>query len=262
MLALPATSITSNGIHRCDAFSLMSALAAGSVDAIITDMPYGTTTCAWDAVVDLPTWWRLCKRVIKPGGAIVTTASQPYTSVLVCSNLAMFRYEWMWEKSTPTGFLDANKRPLKAHENILIFCDVLPIYNPQKWNIDPIFIDRRKTLNLRSDHDTVYGEHRGSQRTADDGSRYPITVLHFATVRETNQHPTEKPVPLYEYLIRTYTNTDDLILDPFAGSGTTLVAAQNTGRRFIGCDITTKYVETARHRLETSTLPLPFFEAS
>lgn len=256
MLALPATSITSNGIHRCDAFSLMSALAAGSVDAIITDMPYGTTACAWDAVVDLPTWWRLCKRVIKPGGAIVTTASQPYTSVLACSNLAMFRYEWIWEKQNPTGFLNASNTPLKAHENVLVFCDRQSPYNPQ--GLVKVYIDnRRKSKSGKG----VYGS-LGSEHAIQELGNYPRSILKIDRVTNNQVHPTEKPVALFEYLIRTYTNTDDLILDPFAGSGTTLVAAQNTGRRFIGCDITTKYVETARHRLETSTLPLPFFEAS
>lgn len=242
-----------NRVHHCDVFDLLNALPAQSIDAIITDMPYGTTACAWDTPVDLPIWWSHVKRVLKPRGAFVTTASQPFTSALVMSNPKWFRHEWIWEKVAGSGYLNANRQPMKAHENILIFCETGANYYPQMTSGKP----------YRATSGAVGGFVRdktvGGYVTASNGGRYPLSVIRFND--DIGLHPTQKPAALYEYLILTYTQPNAVILDPFCGSGTTALAARSTGRQYICGDMTLEYVDIARKRL---ALPftLPMFDSA
>ena len=183
--------------------------------------------------------WEHFNRVIKPNGAIVMFAQMPYGAELICSNKKMFRYEWIWEKACAVGFLNANKMPLRAHENILVFYKSLPTYNPQFNEGKPYKNAHAPTTNYRP---VVRTE------TINNGTRYPRDVIKMS--RDSNNiHPTQKPVALCEYLIRTYTNEGDTVLDPFMGSGSTGIAAINTGRSFIGYELDMKYYELAKIRL-------------
>jgi site-specific DNA-methyltransferase (adenine-specific) len=236
-------------IYHCDLFTLCDAIPPQSVDMILCDLPYGTTACAWDEVIPFPPMWARFKRVIKPRGAIVLTASQPFTSALVMSNPKWFRYEWVWLKSNGGGFLNANRQPLKRHENVLVFYDGLGQYEPQMVKGEP-YRCRSAAAGETTQDQTVAG-----WVTINDGKRYPTSVLDYDN--DTGLHPTQKPVALFEYLIRTYTQPGDLVLDPTAGSGTTALAARNTQRRFICGDTSAEYVEVARNRLAAPyTVPM------
>ena len=187
--------------------------------------------------------WEHLKRIIKPNGAIVMTASQPFTSVLVSSNFKMFRYEWVWEKSKATGFLNAKKIPLIAHENITVFYKKRPLYNPQKTKGAP-YIDKRsgkKSVDVYRKMVFIPQNNKGE--------RYPRTVIKFPMDSNT-QHPTQKPVALMEYLIKTYTNEGETVLDFTCGSGTTCVACVRTGRKYIGIEKDEKYFNIANKRIQ------------
>lgn len=195
------------------------------------------------------------KRIIKDNGAIVLFSSQPFTTDLIQSNRKMFRYEIIWEKTQKTGFLNANKMPLKGHENLLIFYRHLPTYNPQKYQIERKNIGRiREEKADRANH---YG-HVEAQNYTEDGTRYPHDVIHFSNwngalfgkTEKATVHQTQKPVPLLEYLIRTYSNEGDTVLDNCMGSGSTGVACVNTGRNFIGMELDEHYFEIAKQRIE------------
>ena len=256
MSALPEYSVTSlDVIHHMDALMLMDALPAQSVDAIISDLPYGVTSLKWDAVVPFDDLWRCVKRVLKPRGVFVTTASEPFASLLRVSNLDWYKYDWVWDKVAKADFLLAKNRPLKQHENILVFskCGVANgphtrmLYFPQGVKPGNRVTDQTKrrdkyaSFERRSSHPDII---------VHDGSNYPSSIITFSNADHTGAtHPTQKPVPLYEYLIRTYTQPGDIVLDPFAGSGTTAIAARNTKRHFICGDFTREYVEAARLRL-------------
>jgi site-specific DNA-methyltransferase (adenine-specific) len=244
-----------NQVYNLDWRELLSALAKHGVkvDAIITDLPYGTTACAWDTPIDLVLWWQLIKPVLKPGGVFVSTASQPFTSALVMSNPKWFRYEWIWEKDCPTGHLNAMRAPLKAHENIVVFAALQGMYNPQFVKGEPY----RATSGAAGDY--IRDKSTAGHLTINDGFRFPRSVQFFN--KETGYHGTQKPVALYEYLIRTYTNPGDLVLDPFSGSGTTALAARNTGRRYIAGDLDAGYCEIARRRL-AEPYTVPMFDAT
>ena len=225
-----------------DCLEKMKDIPDGIIDMILTDPPYGTTACKWDSIIPLEPMWEQLKRVIKPNGAIVMTASQPFTSILVNSNLKMFRYEWIWEKSKATGFLNAKKIPLIAHENIPVFYKKLPLYNPQKTKGKP-FVDKRsgkKSVDIYRKMVFVPQNNKGD--------RYPRTVLRFPMDSNT-VHPTQKPVALMEYLIKTYTNEGETVLDFTMGSGTTGVACKNLNRSFIGIELDPKYFEIAQYRI-------------
>lgn len=226
-----------------DALQLLALLPDASVDAIITDLPYGTTACTWDAIIPFAPMWAGVKRVLKPRGLFVTTSSQPFTSQLVMSNLAWFRDEWIWEKSNATRFLDANTRPMKNHENVLVFSPVLPDYYPQMGSGAAYKARRDGRVNY------VFDSKLTRVNTDNDGTRYPKTVLKISSQQRGKQHPTEKPVELYEYLIKTYTAPGALVVDFCCGSGTTGVAARKIGRDYILGDITPEYVDIARARL-------------
>lgn len=237
----------------------MPALPAQSVDAIITDLPYGTTQCEWDSIIPLAPMWKQVKRVLKADGVFATTAAQPFASFLIVSNPKMYRYEIIWEKNTGTRFLDVSYRPLNYHENIEIFYSQVGTFNPQMWKGSPNHASkatgRNKTANLWRD---------GIYRTATDtsGLKFPRTVITFDTVAPTEiEHPTQKPVSLYEYLIRTYTNPGETVLDIAMGSGTTIVAAIQTGRNAIGIEKDKRYFEIAVKRAGKAHPPL-FTESS
>lgn len=234
-----------------DCLELMKDIPDGSIDMILCDLPYGTTRNKWDVVIPLGPLWEQYNRIIKANGAIVLTAQQPFTTTLINSNLKHFRHEWIWEKSRVTGFLNANKRPLTAHENILIFYKKTPLYNPQKWLIDERFIDRRKKLDIPNYKQQNYGNHTKTKHKKDDGRRFPLSIIPIPSENtEKTGHPTQKPVALLEYLVKTYTNEGDLVLDNCMGSGSTGVACVNTGRRFIGMELDPGYFEIAEKRIK------------
>ena len=227
----------------------MQEIETGSVDMVMADLPYGTTACKWDAVIPFAPLWEQYRRVCKKNAAIVLTASQPFTSALVMSNPAMFRYELIWEKSKATGHLDAQRKPMKAHESICVFSTSPTIYNPQKTAGKPYTPHAGKKVT------EVYGavanqNHRNDHK----GMRFPRSVLYFKTAEQEpgkTTHPTQKPVALMEYLIRTYTNEGETVLDNTMGSGTTGVACINTGRNFIGIERDPEYFKIAQGRCDT-----------
>ena len=225
-----------------DCLSLMSSIPDGSVDAIICDLPYGTTACKWDTVIPFDPLWAHYKRVIKPNGAIVLFGSQPFTSALVMSNPKWFKYEWVWRKPKGTGHLNAKNQPMRDKEDILVFCAGKSAYNPQ-LSAGACF------KNKRGSNAGAYGKHEAINYE-NSGFRYPKQVIEFDVVGRGTLHPTQKPVALLEYLIRTYTNEGETVLDNTMGSGTTGVACMNTGRNFIGIEKDVGYFEIARNRIE------------
>jgi len=239
-------SLDINTVHQGDCLELMKDIPDGSVDMILADLPYGTTACKWDTIIPFEPLWGQYKRIIKPNGAIVLTASQPFTSALVMSNPKMFKYEWIWDKCNPTNFASANKQPMKYHENVLVFSEKQTIYNPIKWE--------GKKNHRQGNSKENFAETRGNiKRVKDDlsGMKFPKSIIQFGKhSSQCGQHPTQKPVALFEYLIKTYTNEGDLVLDNVAGSGTTGVACQNLNRNFILMEQEPEYVEIIKQRLE------------
>lgn len=226
-----------------DCLELMKEIPDSSIDFILCDLPYGTTRNKWDSVIDLTALWSEYKRVSR--GAIVLTAQTPFDKVLGVSNLEMLRYEWIWEKTAATGHLNAKKMPMKAHENILVFYDKLPTYNPQITHGH-----KRKTSTKTCDNGTNYGNQKLESISYDSTSRYPRSVIEFSSDKQKSSlHPTQKPAGLMEYLIKTYTNEGDTVLDNCMGSGTTGVACVNTGRKFIGIEMDESYFNIARERI-------------
>jgi hypothetical protein len=216
-----------------------------TVDACIADPPYGTTACAWDAVIPFAPMWASLKQLVKRSGAIVLFGSQPFTSALVMSNPKMFRCEWTWAKSNGGGFLNANRYPLKRHENIVAFSREASLYNPQMDTGEP-YACRRAAAGETTQDQSVAG-----WVTVSDGSRYPTTVLDFSN--ETGLHPTQKPVELMRYLVRTYTNPGDTVLDFTAGSFTTGVACIIEGRNFIGIEQDEHYCAIGEARMKRAS---------
>ncbi|PZT57529.1 site-specific DNA-methyltransferase [Paenibacillus silvae] len=226
----------------------MALIPDKSIDMILCDLPYGTTQNKWDSIINLDLLWGQYCRIIKDNGAIVLTAQTPFDKVLGCSNLKMLKYEWIWEKTTATGHLNAKKMPMKAHENVLVFYKNLPTYNPQKTTgHSPVH-----SFVKHQDEGSNYG--RGKVGISGGGSteRYPRSVQVFSTDRQKEAlHPTQKPVALFEYLIKTYTNEGDTVLDNCMGSGTTAVAALRNNRNYIGFETEEKYIEIANKRIES-----------
>lgn len=231
-----------------DCLERMKEIKSGSVDMILTDPPYGTTACKWDSIIPLEPMWEQLKRIIKPNGAIVMTASQPFTSVLTSSNIEMFKLEWIWEKSKATGHALCKKRPLKAHESIIVFSDGVEKYNPQMKSGKPY----KSKLGKMESQEFSTGSNRNDNTS---GLRYPRSVQYFKTSeseRNGFRHPTQKPVALMEYLIKTYTNEGETVLDFTMGSGTTGVAAKNLNRNFIGIELDECYFNIAKERIENT----------
>ena len=231
-------------LHLGDCLEVMKQIPDKSVDAIICDLPYGTTQNKWDSIIPLDMLWEQYKRVCK--GAIVLTAQTPFDKVLGCSNLKMLKYEWIWVKENGTGFLNSKKAPLKNHENVLVFSEKQPTYNPQmRTGFKPYTIKRG---NRKQSNYGVQTEHI----CKNNGDRCPLTVIEFKRDKD-KFHPTQKPVALMEYLVKTYTNEGDTVLDNCMGSGTTGVACQNLNRKFIGIEQDATYYEIAKERINGST---------
>lgn len=227
-------------LMKGDCLERMKEIPDGSIDLVLCDLPYGTTRNKWDSVIPLDAVWAQYERVCH--GAIVLTAQTPFDKVLGASNLTMLRYEWVWRKEAGTGFLNAKRSPLKDHENVLVFYDKPPVYNPQmRTGFKPY---KCKQGGVGSN----YGAVRPENISESNGERYPVTVLDFPRDK-AKLHPTQKPVALMEYLIRTYTNEGDTVLDNCMGSGTTGVACVNTHRSFIGVERDAKYFKIARKRI-------------
>lgn len=232
-----------NKLYLGDCLEIMPSIADNSIDMVFCDLPYGVTNCAWDSVIPFDLLWQQYKRIVKPNGAIVLTASQPFTAALVMSNPKMFRCEWIWEKSTISGFLNAKKRPLVAHEQILIFASKAPRYYPQMTQGDPYKHGGSKTFS------EDYNPHN-KVITINDGERYPRSVINFSNPNGNKLHPTQKPVELIEYFIETYSKEGETVLDNCIGSGTTAIACINKGRNWIGIEKETKYFQIASDRIE------------
>lgn len=231
-----------------DCLTEMPKLAAGSIDLVLTDPPYGTTQCKWDAVIPFEPMWREVRRVLKKNGAAVFTASQPFTSALVMSNVREFKYPIEWNKVLPRGHLNAKKQPLRVHEDVLVFSAGVCLYNPQKTGGHKRKVARTK-YQKEGGVDQVYGS-ENRDTTYDSTERYPTSIITISTADQSGKvHPTQKPVALMEYLIRTYTNEGDTVLDFTMGSGTTGVACLNTGRNFIGIEQDADYVRIAEGRI-------------
>lgn len=237
-------SLELNRIYQRECIEGMKMIPDKSIDMILCDLPYGTTNNAWDSVIDLPTLWEQYERIIKDNGAIVLTCSQPFTTALNASNPKLFRYEWIWIKNNSTGFQLANKRPLKKHENISVFYKKQPTYNPQGL----IPYGKKNRRGKVGDNWSELSSNEYTQQW----TNYPTQLLEFPYDKD-KFHPTQKPLGLFEYLIRTYTNEGDIVLDNCVGSGTTAVAASRTNRKFIGFELETKYIQIANQRLEAIT---------
>ena len=231
-----------------DCLELLPTLPDASVDMILTDLPYGTTACAWDSIIPLDRLWNEYHRVAKENAAMIFTAAQPFTTVLASSNIANFKYEWVWEKPQGTNPMNAQIMPLKSHENVLVFYRKKPTYNPQMTQGTPYGGFKSDTATIGE----VYGSAKSQHRDNPEGTRYPKTVLRFK--QEKGLHPTQKPVALMEYLINTYTNPGETVLDSTMGSGTTGMAAFLTDRSFVGMEQDPDYFEIARERLDISTV--------
>lgn len=220
-----------------------------SIDMILCDLPYGTTQCKWDTIIPFNELWKQYERVIKEKGAIVLFGSQPFTSALIMSNPKRFRYEWIWEKSKASNFLNAKKQPLKAHENIVVFGLETPIYYPQKTKGMPF------NKGIRKSNNGTFTEAFGSVKdnitiVNADGYRLPRSVQYFITAEsEGKYHPTQKPIPLMEFLIKTYTIEGETVLDNCMGSGTTAIACINTRRNYIGFEKDSNYHKLSEERV-------------
>ncbi|MDK3781146.1 site-specific DNA-methyltransferase [Staphylococcus pseudintermedius] len=239
-----------NKIYNEDCLEGMKRIPDKSVDMILCDLPYGTTRNKWDTVIDLEKLWEQYKRVIKDNGAIVLTAQTPFDKVLGASNLEMLKYEWIWEKTTATGWFNAKKMPMKAHENILVFYRKPPIYNYEKTKGHKPMNNYTKKADV-ANKSTTYGKVKKDVSGGGTTERYPRSVIKFSTDKQKSAiHPTQKPVALFEYLIKTYSNEGETVLDNFIGSGTTAVACLNTKRNYIGFELDEEYYEVALKRIE------------
>jgi site-specific DNA-methyltransferase (adenine-specific) len=229
----------------------MAKLPDGCVDMVMCDPPYGTTACKWDSVIPLEPMWEQLKRLIKPNGAIVMTASQPFASALVMSNPKWFKHEWIWHKSKSGSAFTAKVRPMAKHESVLVFGRGRVTYNPQMVKGEP-YSRTRKPPPINN-HKLGLGSN-GESTTVNNGTRYPESVQLFQQKwrRQDQVHPTQKPVALMEYLIKTYTNEGETVLDFTMGSGTTGVACSNLNRSFIGIERDDKYFEIAKNRIENA----------
>ena len=228
-----------------DCLELMKDIPDGSIDMILADLPYGTTACKWDTIIPFDLLWEQYERVIKDNGAIVLTSDEPFTSQLINSNIKKFRYKWIWKKSYSTGFMNANKMPLKNIEDVLVFYKRLPTYNPQG-----IIEINKKQVRKKDKGTTIYNDMGLKEgEYTQKFTNYPNQVIE-TTKKEKTHHPTQKPVALFEYLIKTYTNEGDTVLDNVMGSGTTGVACKSLNRNFIGMELDENYFNIAKERIE------------
>lgn len=223
-----------------DCLELMKTIPDRSIAMVLCDLPYGITRNSWDCCLDLNKLFMQYHRIIKKNGVIALFSQPPFSAELIMANKKNFRYEWIWEKSQGTGHLNANRTPMKKHENILIFYSKLPTYNPQ-------FMNGKPYISTQSTHSSNYGKQKNNITTVNNGKRYPTDILKFTS--EKGLHPTQKPVSLLAYLIKTYTNESETILDNCMGSGSTGVACLNTNRDFIGIELDETYFNIAEKRI-------------
>lgn len=234
-------------LQKGDCLDLMESIPDHSVDMILCDLPYGTTACKWDFVIPFDKLWSAYKRIIKANGAIVLFGSEPFSTLLRMSNIKMYRYDWIWAKAKGSGFFNARRMPLKNHEILSVFYKKMPLYHPQMAEGKPYICKQG-----------YVGEYMSANKklkdvtTINNGVRYPTSIQQFKI--ETGLHPTQKPVALCEYLIKTYTNEGETVLDNCMGSGTTGVACVNTDRNFIGIELDDHYFEVATERINQAQL--------
>jgi len=239
--------LTFNAVHQGNCLDLMQQIDDKSIDLILCDLPYGTTDCKWDIVIPFEPLWAQYSRIIKDHGAILLFSQQPFTTDLINSNRKFFRYEIIWEKARAVGFLNANKMPLRCHEVILVFYKKLPTYNPQFSEGKPY----KKSNSISTT--SIYRSYK-PVRHSNNGTRYPRDVIRISGGNEGHWHPTQKPVYLLEYLIKTYTHKHQIVLDNCCGSGSTGVACMNTDRNFILMEQDEAVMAIARKRIESNKL--------
>ena len=230
-----------------DCLEIMKDIPDKSIDMILADLPYGTTRNKWDSIIPLKPLWEQYERIIKDNGAIVLHSQQLFTSKLIMSNSKIYKYSWVWSKSQVTGFLNANKQPLREHEDICVFYKKQCTYNPQ-------MVKGKMQLKNTGGHSSNYNKFEAQPHYSNE--YYPKTILDFPLRRFKGGHPTQKPIELAEYLIKTYTNEGETVLDNCMGSGTTGVACINTNRKFIGIELDKKYFEIAKERIESQEVQM------
>jgi site-specific DNA-methyltransferase (adenine-specific) len=242
---LHIADVSGSALFQGDCLDIMPLIPDKSVQLILADLPYGTTACKWDSIIDLDLLWKQYKRIMTDNGAIVLTASQPFTTKLISSNYEMFRYEWVWEKTLFSNFALVKKQPAKLHENILVFYKKQPIYNPQMQEGKP-YTDKPRKRTMGVINDAI-----GTKKAIDNkGERYPSSVQKFSNGNNKTEHPTQKPLELMKYLIYTYSNENDMVLDNTMGSGTCPLASAILNRRFIGIEKDDDYFKIAVNRLK------------
>lgn len=236
-------------LYHGDCLEVMKNIPDKSLDMILCDLPFGTTRNIWDQIIPLDQLWEQYERIIKDNGAIVLFAQTPFDKVLGASNLKLLRYEWIWDKKLATGHLNAKKMPLKRHENILVFYKKLPTYYPQMSEGEPYDKGHPKCKSSN------YGKQSAFHNANKDGRRYPTSIIEFSNANRQNRlHPTQKNIELLEFLIRTYTNEGEVVLDNCMGSGSTVVAALNTNRKAIGIELDKNYYDIAKTRIEETMI--------
>lgn len=237
-------------LRQGDCLDIMATIPDGSVDAVITDPPYGTTACKWDSVIPFEPMWEQLNRIIKPNGAIVLFGNEPFSSMLRLSNLNNYKYDLKWDKIRGSNFATVKIRPFNSFEDICIFYKKQPTYNPQMFDGKP-YISKQGYVGESKQTGLIKKE----VITKSDGQRYPLSIIKFS--KESGHHPTQKPVALLEYLIKTYTNENETVLDFTMGSGTTGVACVNTNRNFIGIEKEEKYFKISEDRLQKALNDCP-----
>ena len=248
-------------LHKGDCLEVMKQIPKESIDAIITDPPYGTTACKWDSVIPFDLMWEQLNRIIKPNGAIVLFGSEPFSSALRMSNIKNYKYDWVWDKNKPTGMLNAKRQPLRRFENVIVFYKKQCTYNPQK-KINPNGFEKRSLYAYNRENEG--GETTGKIKQGGVSSDYeadkllPVNIQVFKKPNKP-KHPTQKPIELMEYLIKTYTNENETVLDFTMGSGSTGVACINTNRNFIGIEMDENYFDIATNRISKHQSQLTIF---
>lgn len=237
-----------NKIYNEDCLEGMKRIKDKSIDMILCDLPYGTTACVWDTIIPFDKLWEQYERIIKDNGAIVLTAKQPFTSQLIASNIKLFKQELIWLKTRPSNFMNAKRMFMNWHENVLIFYKKLPTFNRQMLQGKK----RTDKINKVDRSESVFGTtgEKHGYEFDNNGLKNPTTILEFSNSNSNSLHPTQKPVELFEYLIKTYTNEGEIVLDNCMGSGTTAVASLNLNRNFIGFETNEKYIDIINKRIQ------------
>ena len=240
-----------------DCLEKMKDIPDGSIDMILCDLPYGITHCKWDTVIPFEPLWEQYRRIVKSDGAVVLFSAQPFTSKLICSAIDIFKYDWCWQKPKGTGHLNAKKQPMRDKEDICVFYKEQCTYNPQMTKGTPYKDKAGKDHSNNTSMSDCYGKYT-NYREVNTGFRYPKQIIQFGVVERGTIHPTQKPVALSEYLIKTYTNEDETVLDNCMGSFTTAIACLNTKRNFIGIEKDEHYFQVGKDRLKKYLLAHDF----